>query len=70
MSLQFVFGPSGGGKSYYLYEKIIEGYRLCELALKYQRAERELRLSMSSVLRKLRKSRELRGMYSKKTHRS
>ena len=24
MSLQFVFGPSGGGKSYYLYEKIIE----------------------------------------------
>ena len=53
-----------------LYEKIIEGYRLCELALKYQRAERELRLSMSSVLRKLRKSRELRGMYSKKTHRS
>lgn len=24
MSLQFVFGPSGGGKSHYLYEKIIE----------------------------------------------
>ncbi|MCI8327820.1 MAG: helicase-exonuclease AddAB subunit AddB [Lachnospiraceae bacterium] len=24
MSLQFIFGPSGGGKSYYLYHKIIE----------------------------------------------